>query len=442
MGAGAFGCAFHAPLTSSDKALLGKVMTRDSAKREFRAMQPFMRADPEQRYGVYALDLPQRVSMRTAPSAAGGWAELEKCDLTRSTSRAGRLMQSAAAAASPHAARELVRGVRSDLRARRMAAAHALLAGQPTKPAEAAAEAAFHAANRDLDETLLFELRAPFAAAGDMRSVLAGMPASPAPSEVDAQLRAFANLARGLECYHAAGLVHRDIKPTNTVWMNGVYKFIDFGQALPIQEASTDTWQALPYMFFPALTRIAMGAPAAGIAEEQARLGASHAWVPEWLTTPSGVAWSYGCAHRVCAGDPPLDPSKVPQFLRRVVLFCDVYQLALTLSALFFSLTRQRFALHKEAVVVLDGSGRALVPPSSSAQGIGQLVLDATCAKVDARVFSARLADLLAVSPAPEPAPERVPVPAPAPAPAPAPGSGSEWTPVRPTTHKRLKLHH
>lgn len=43
-------------------------------------------------------------------------------------------------------------------------------------------------------------------------------------------------LVKGYHDIHLAGFLHRDIKPANIFYRNGMYKYGDFGFAIPVNE--------------------------------------------------------------------------------------------------------------------------------------------------------------------------------------------------------------
>jgi serine/threonine protein kinase len=43
-------------------------------------------------------------------------------------------------------------------------------------------------------------------------------------------------LIQGYHDIHRAGFIHRDIKPANIFYINGIYKYGDFGFAIPIND--------------------------------------------------------------------------------------------------------------------------------------------------------------------------------------------------------------
>jgi len=422
VGSGSFGCAFQEPLDveslslssslspkkldveslspkkSKTAKMLGKVMTRVDAKKELDAMRPFQRADPSSTFGVYAMhENLLRVNLRRATESAGGTAELEKCKLTRTTSRAGRLVKALRTLQNDTNADNAVAEAEARLRAKIDDAA-ARIARARTKQEERDARAAWERYEQELDETMLYELVVPFAELGDMQEIGQSLKSSlPSLDVARVHLVAFFNLTQGLECYHRNSLVHRDIKPSNVVLMGPqpVYKFIDFGESLSLTDAADDDWQSSPYVFFPVLVRVKTGAPfSEALFSEQALLAKGLHWIPRWLTTVQGLKQTFAYASRL-------------KTTEEAVLHTDVFQLALTLCFLYWALTGATFALElnadsSEVRGVHSGHGvqslRSRVPfdftkAHSEAlatldDAIGVLVLNATRGKLDAREFS------------------------------------------------------
>ena len=379
--------------------MLGKVMTRVDAKKELDAMRPFQRADPSSTFGVYAMhENLLRVNLRRATESAGGTAELEKCKLTRTTSRAGRLVKALRTLQNDTNADNAVAEAEARLRAKIDDAA-ARIARARTKQEERDARAAWERYEQELDETMLYELVVPFAELGDMQEIGQSLKSSlPSLDVARVHLVAFFNLTQGLECYHRNSLVHRDIKPSNVVLMGPqpVYKFIDFGESLSLTDAADDDWQSSPYVFFPVLVRVKTGAPfSEALFSEQALLAKGLHWIPRWLTTVQGLKQTFAYASRL-------------KTTEEAVLHTDVFQLALTLCFLYWALTGATFALELNADssevrgVHSGGHGvqslRSRVPfdftkAHSEAlatldDAIGVLVLNATRGKLDAREFS------------------------------------------------------
>jgi serine/threonine protein kinase len=399
-GAGSHGCAFKKPLAAftmsgegfrPDPHMLGKVMSHPVALDELNAMRPFVLADPARAFGVYAdLNL-LRVNPRLAAESAGGYYELNRCSFTKPTSFAGLLMKVAAAAPSDAEAVALVDAKAKQLQARVDAAQKKVLEHVPLSEKWEVAQYALDLAQEELDETILYQLVSPFAENGDMKQVLERIQTTGSQvRDAIAQLRAFHNLTRGLAVYHAASLVHRDIKPANIVLVGAVYKFIDFGESLPLANAIVSKWQAAPYVYFPVLVRAKMGAIFDdALFTEQAVLASGHKWIPSWLKTNVGLRYTYAQAATNTRGS-----------MEAVVLHTDVYQLALTLCYLYWSLTGATFVLDPSNLAAPPTAQRPIPFYSHDAfsadalavldTNLALLVCDATFAKLSANEFESR----------------------------------------------------
>jgi hypothetical protein len=351
-------------------------MAREDADEELRAQAPFARLDRDNRYGLYAVTGARRVDPSRAVASAGGEAQLERCALTARGS-AARTFFDAANAAGTTAERDA---------------------------AWAVAEA---------DGAAVYQLQYAFARGGDMAGVIraneaARTRAGPALGTIQAQLVAFSNLARGLAAYHAADLVHRDIKVANIVLDGTVFKFIDFGEAMMLRDAVQDAWQSQSYVYFPAAVRY-MATPAferdaqtrTRIESEQARLGAAYAWMPHWLRTPDGVHRTFDAAMRgmqLYAAGP-----RKRAMAACAVFHADIYQLALALGHLYGSLTGTAFRLNARGEVITTHPATqptsAAGPPPDLAEVdalVGSFIRDATRAELWAEDLAARFSAILA----------------------------------------------
>ncbi|CAK9049679.1 Cyclin-dependent kinase 20 (CDK-activating kinase p42) (CAK-kinase p42) (CDK-related protein kinase PNQLARE) (Cell cycle-related kinase) (Cell division protein kinase 20) (Cyclin-dependent protein kinase H) (Cyclin-kinase-activating kinase p42), partial [Durusdinium trenchii] len=74
---------------------------------------------------------------------------------------------------------------------------------------------------------------------------LAAVLAERGPLAVAEQHRVLRGVLRGLRHVHACGVMHRDVKPSNVVWVGGVVKLADFGLARPVATGQTYTHQVM-----------------------------------------------------------------------------------------------------------------------------------------------------------------------------------------------------
>jgi serine/threonine protein kinase len=264
------------PLATEEGTLLqdrlGKVMTLDTATTELAAMLPFMALDSQGEYGVYAsASKPLRVDLSSVAKSAGGVSELNKCSLMDNELKQAHLLAVAASSASsPEEARSIIQRARNDMQVAFVKLAE-LKAAYNKEPSAERRQAIrqFFALNEALFEHQdMFQIDFGFASSGDMHTVIRALEGAKRErsafdqSFIRAHLRAFANLARGLAVYHAGALVHRDIKPPNIVLANGTvmapqaYKFIDFGESMPLSQARENSWQKAKYPFWPVFTRV------------------------------------------------------------------------------------------------------------------------------------------------------------------------------------------
>ena len=386
-GAGTFGCGFTNPLATigatgakSAGARIGKIMNAVNAETELVAMRPFMALDPTGQWGVYASDAaPLHVDLATAVESAGGQPELAQCHV-ESLQSARRIAVGASLKAPGQERQAYINNEIEKITKIKQtfavltAAWNAMDPGPEKTKKEVDRYIFYQTHSSDIAYDGMDQLEFNLASAGDMDKAIAALQSDvgrPTFSVVliHAHLMAFSNLTRGLAAYHVNSLVHRDIKPLNIVLASGTldapgeYKFIDFGESLPLQKAATDKYQAAPYLYWPIYTLDAFLRIAKTNDDDITKIVAAHKqkvedykyeWLPQWMNTTETLKKAQKNLLSLVKSS---SPGAV------AAIHADLFALYIpTLAELYWSLTGVRFT-HDATEIPMTEAAFEIYPP-------------------------------------------------------------------------------